>query len=132
MAGLSHIDLTVRDADASAKWYQDVLGLEEVFRADMGERLAITVAQRSTHLVLGLLQHKNAKSGLFDETRTGLDHLAFMVADREALEAWVEHLTSKGIECSEIKDVSIGATFQFRDPDNIQLEFWANKQQQPA
>jgi glyoxylase I family protein len=49
-----------------------------------------------------------------------LDHLEFEVAGRNGLERWRERLTRLGIAHSGIKDHLI----TFRDPDNIQLEFF--------
>ena len=62
---------------------------------------------------------------LFDEARTGLDHIGFRVADRAALDAWVAKLDELGVEHSGIRDITEPTPFStlvFRDPDNIQLE----------
>jgi glyoxylase I family protein len=46
--------------------------------------------------------------------------LEFEVAGRDELERWEQRLTALGITHSGIKDHLI----TFRDPDNIQLEFF--------
>lgn len=51
--GIHHFGLTVRDVDASTAWYEEAVGFRRV-----GEFQAL------------------------DETRAGLDHLAFTAADR--------------------------------------------------
>jgi len=56
--------------------------------------------------------------------RTGLDHLAFGVATRAELEEWEKQLSSRGITFTPIAETPIGSVIVFRDPDNIQLEFW--------
>jgi catechol 2,3-dioxygenase-like lactoylglutathione lyase family enzyme len=61
----------------------------------------------------------------FDERRIGLDHLAFEVADEE-LQRWVEHLDTKGVPHSHIVNSGWGPTVTFRNPDNIQLEFFVH------
>jgi glyoxylase I family protein len=61
---------------------------------------------------------------VFDEFRIGLDHIAFGCASREELESWPTRLDALGIEHGEILDRSYGAGLAFRDPDNIQLEFF--------
>ena len=71
-------------------------------------------------LLIGLLQHPANSGEPFSEFRTGLDHLEFEVADRDELERWEQRLTAFGITHSGIKDHLI----TFRDPDNIQLEFF--------
>jgi glyoxylase I family protein len=61
----------------------------------------------------------------FDERRTGLDHVAFSVETREALDEWAAKLTAAGIEHSGAIDVPPGAILNFRDPDGIALAlFW--------
>lgn len=60
----------------------------------------------------------------FNEFRTGLDHFAFGVATRAELEAWETELSRRDIPFSPINDTPIGSVIVFRDPDNIQLEFW--------
>jgi len=47
------------------------------------------------------------------------------VKDRAALEEWAHRLDALGIEHGKIVDASYGSGLAFRDPDNIQLEFFA-------
>ena len=60
----------------------------------------------------------------FDEFRTGLDHLALGVASRAELTAWEDELERRGITYTPAAETPIGTVVVFRDPDNIQLEFW--------
>ena len=76
---------------------------------------------------LGLTQHRDGERGPFDETRIGLDHLAFGVPDRQALDTWAERLASAGVVQSGVaasNSIPGAAVLVFRDPDNIQLEFF--------
>ena len=72
------------------------------------------------------IHHNSGNDGApFDESRAGLDHFGFAVADRAALDAWAEKLDDLGIEHSGVRDITEPvpfATLVFRDPDNIQLE----------
>jgi len=64
---------------------------------------------------------------MFDETRIGLDHLAFGVTDRADLDAWVTRLEASRAEYSRIttaNSIPGAAVVVFRDPDNIQLEIF--------
>jgi catechol 2,3-dioxygenase-like lactoylglutathione lyase family enzyme len=58
-----------------------------------------------------------------EESRTGLDHISFQVADRAALEAWIDRLDKLNIGHTGIRRRPNGpyATVVFRDPDNNQL-----------
>jgi glyoxylase I family protein len=80
-----------------------------------------------TGLLIGL-HHNNANQGeKFEESHTGLDHISFEVADRAALEAWMDRLDELNIGHTGIRRRPNGpyATVVFRDPDNNQLEFAA-------
>ena len=119
-----HIDLSVSDAESSARWYCDVLGLRRVRRADFENRIMIVLVHRATGLVIGLNQHASVPVARFDDRNVGLDHIGFSVAERADLDAWEEQLTALGVVHSPAQDTSNGAALVFRDPDNIQLEFW--------
>src|ERR671914_361500 len=79
VGGLHHIGLTVCDIEASEAWYTRFLGLDK-HEANQGQR--------------------------FDESRTGLDHVAFHVADRSELDAWIEHFDRQGVAHSSIAEFS--------------------------
>jgi glyoxylase I family protein len=75
--------------------------------------------------LFALHEHGTGSDGLaFDEHRVGLDHIAFGCANREELEAWPARLDKLGIDHGEIVDAFYGSGLAFRDPDNIQLEFF--------
>lgn len=59
-------------------------------------------------------------------SRIGLGHLSFEVGDRDELTRWVTHLDTKGVDHSGINDTDFGQIVAFRDPDNIQLEFFVH------
>ena len=78
-------------------------------------------------MLLGLLTHRTNQGDAFSEYRTGLDHLEFGVASRQELEAWKARLDDLGIKHSPIKERPTSLILTFRDPDNIQLEFFYTK-----
>jgi len=122
--GVSHVELSVRDAETSAAWYRQVFGMETLTPltpADWGPG-RVTTLLHPTGFVVGLVQHEPCEDGRFSEFRLGLDHLSFDVESRDALEEWVVHLDACGVDHSSIKDESYASVVVFRDPDNIQLE----------
>ena len=130
ITGIHHLGLTVRDVDASAAWYEEVLGFRRVgeFRAPGGARRKVFLRHDGWQARLGLTQHRHGSQDAFDETRAGLDHLAFAVADHEELEAWAARLADAAVVHSPIaaaNSVPGAAVLVFRDPDNIQLELFA-------
>ena len=125
IAGLSHLSLTVTDVERSTRWWSDLLGLQTLFEGEeYGIRYTVNM-HPGTGLIIGFRRHASTESDRFKEDRVGLDHAAFQVASREELDAWEAILEEKGIEHSEIKDVEYGSVLTFRDPDNIQMEFFA-------
>lgn len=124
--GVSHLDLSVSDVESSARWYCDVLGLRRLRRADLDNRVMIVLRHDGTGLIIGLNQHREPSADRFDERRPGLDHVGFTVTERNELDAWQARLAELGVEHSPAQDSpsGSGAALVFRDPDDIQLEFW--------
>lgn len=123
---VSHLDLSVSDVESSARWYGEVLGLRRLTRADLDNRIMIVLRHDDSGLIVGLIQHREPAADRFDERRPGLDHIGFAVGDRSDLDAWQTRLAELGVEHSPVQDApsGTGTALVFRDPDNIQLEFW--------
>jgi glyoxylase I family protein len=125
IAGIHHISVTVTDIERSVPWYSEVLGLTKLMDEAHpdGSGYAIILGKPDFSMCVGLHTHQANEREQFSETRTGLDHLSFMVADRAELDAWEERLTELGVAHSPVNDQGAYAVLVFRDPDNIQLEF---------
>jgi catechol 2,3-dioxygenase-like lactoylglutathione lyase family enzyme len=121
--------LSVREPSASADWYGRVFDfvVTREFAGPDGRVLDVCMVQRDTGIQLCLVGHRANAGEPFDESRTGLDHLEFLVDDRADLDGWVELLDALGVAHSGVKvaPASKNAMVTFRDLDNIQLElFW--------
>jgi glyoxylase I family protein len=128
--GVSHVDLTVRDADRSAAWYERVLCMRLLGElTDLAtpwlSAYVVQVMNPATGQTFGLVQHASGEDGDFSEFRVGLDHLSLAVESRVELEKWVVHLDGCGVPHSAISEMPYGSVVVFRDPDNIQLELLA-------
>jgi len=126
MAVLSHVAVTVRDVEASAPWYQTLLGTDPVLdeHTDAGFRHVVWAFGNGT--LFGIHQHdRPLEDGRFTEFRSGLDHVSFGCADRAELQSWADRLNELGIEHGGIVDAHYGSGVSFRDPDGIALEFFA-------
>ena len=126
MTTLNHVAVTVRDVDASAPWYQALLGTDPVLdeHTDAGFRHVVWALDNGT--LFGIHQHdRELEDGRFSAFRVGLDHVSFGCGDRAELETWVEKLNKLGIEHGGIVDAHYGSGLSFRDPDGIALEFFA-------
>ena len=129
MLGVSHVALTVRDMEKSAEWYQRVFGWIDLGRLVNGEAIPprILLFDGSSGFALGLAQPEDASGDDFDYRRTGLDHLAFGLADYDELDRWVAHLDELGVAHSPIRELDLGKFVSFEDPDGIQLELWVTR-----
>jgi glyoxylase I family protein len=126
LMGFSHVELTVSDCEAAANWWQDVLGFTLIHNFS-GETFEGRTLIHLSGMGVSVMTHdRTAESGPFDEQRVGLDHLAFRVSDRSELQLWVTHLDQKGVTHTGIIDGEFGPTVVFRDPDNLQLEFFVH------
>jgi glyoxylase I family protein len=126
LLGISHVDLTVSDCDRSAQWWQHVVGFTLVNSVHEATFECRSLIHPSGVAVTLMTHSATAGFGAFDERRVGLDHLAFQVTDVEELKRWVSHLNANGVSHSGIIDVGYGSTVVFRDPDNVQLEFFVH------
>lgn len=124
---LAHVAITVTDLERSVGWYRELFGADPVLDEDEAiSGFHHTVFLLGGGQLFGLHTHPGSDTdGLFDERRTGLDHVAFACADRAELEAWAARLDELGIKHGGIVDAPYGSGVSFRDPDNIALEFFA-------
>ena len=119
--------LTVTDLERSAAWYSELLGLTVYRNPGPDGRVGdISMVHPASGLQLCLVGHTDTGADVFDETRTGLDHLEFLVSTRDDLDDWAGRLSELGIPHSGVKgpEFTANAMITFRDPDNIQLEFF--------
>lgn len=131
VSGVHHVSTTVGDVEASAAWYERVLGMNRLpvtfpHHGDEDGGYAVVLVEPRSGVMLGLHHHAANPGDGFDERRTGLDHLSFGVADRAELDAWAAWLDEQGVAHSGVRDLTSPmpfATLVFRDPDDIQLEF---------
>jgi len=125
IVSIHHIAITVSDLEVSVPWYEEVFGMPKIMEEQhpdgVGSYVLFSNADFST--MIGLHVHPANSKERFAETRNGLDHVSFRVADRRELEAWESRLSDLGVEHSPVNDQEMYSVVVFRDPDNIQLEF---------
>lgn len=126
-----HVRITVRDIAASRKFYDDVFGFEVAYElpddADekTREQLSFLFGGVIYQFPGGLFGLRPVGDDSFDEDRTGLDHLSFLMDSYAELEDAVATLDRLGVEHEPIKDAGGISIVEFRDPDNIALELTA-------
>lgn len=124
--GVHHLNVSVTDLERSANWYTAVLGLTRGWEMEdvEGRGRKLVLLHPTDPLRIALTFHQSNSGEPFSEFGTGFDHVAFSVADREALEAWQHHFEELGVDHSPIKEGATGWLITFRDPDNLQFEMY--------
>lgn len=131
---INHIRLTVTDIQRSREFYETLFNWPVAIEMPTGtppeaqDRYGFLyggVIYNMGHSLLGL---RPVSSDMFDEDRTGLDHLSLAVAAKDELSAAVELLDQLHVVHGGIKDIGDGWILEFRDPDNIALELFAPKE----
>lgn len=122
-----HLTLSVTDPEASARWYQALLGPAAVVRRE-GPGWVRTRLQWPSGLVIGLTRHERTVPGdAFDHGRVGLDHLGLACASEDEVRAWAARLDALGVAHGPVEDVPYGWAVTARDPDGIPIEFFADR-----
>lgn len=119
---LHHIVLTVSDPSRSAWFYEEVLGIQ----AFPGDDKVRCISCGSFLLCFQRPPLQPLPNDRFNENRLGLDHLAFSVPDRGSLDSLLQRLKGLGVRTAGIEFDPDGEQEYvcFRDPDNIQVEFY--------
>jgi glyoxylase I family protein len=125
VSGIHHVSVTVTDIERSVPWYSELFGLTKLMEESHpdGTGYAVVLGKPDWSMCVGLHTHPTNERERFSESRTGLDHIGFMVSGRAELDAWDSKLTELGVDHSPVNDQGGYAVLVFRDPDNIQLEF---------
>ena len=137
VSGLHHVRIRVQDPDRARDFYENTLGLpfmeipvDEAYVAEWrgqppgGKLLATQIG--STFLILLPPLEGTPDDDRFSERRIGVDHLAFGVDDPVVLEEVVSALEAASVPTAGIEvDPVLGKSYvAFRDPDNVQWEFY--------
>jgi catechol 2,3-dioxygenase-like lactoylglutathione lyase family enzyme len=125
LEGIDHVAISVRDVEAAANWYIDVLGFERRYQ-EMWEGIPIFIGKGTTAIALFPVRSDERASSAKAATAASargevrMHHLAFR-ANRENFLAAQEELKQRGIQF-EFQDHEISQSIYFHDPDGHNLE----------
>jgi catechol 2,3-dioxygenase-like lactoylglutathione lyase family enzyme/quercetin dioxygenase-like cupin family protein len=117
IAGLDHVALAVRDPEASARWYHDVLGLERKHDVVWGSAPAFVTSGGSG---LALFKVEGSPKPPPGRDVLAMRHVAFRVDGANFAKAR-ELLALRGLAV-EFQDHVVSRSIYFRDPDGHQIE----------
>jgi glyoxylase I family protein len=137
--GLHHFLIRVHNPERSRRFYEQTFGFSFMelpvdatfvaeWRGQPSEGKLLATQLGSTFLVLAPPLEGTEADDRFNERRIGVDHLAVGVPNAGVLDEVVRALegagvTTAGVEHDPVLDKSYVA---FRDPDNVQWEFFAS------
>ncbi|GAB2176610.1 VOC family protein [Dongia sp. agr-C8] len=115
---VGHVVLNVRDPEASARWYKDVLGMIETARGEGG--IFLSFGEQDHDIALF-----SAPPGA-QPSKLGLQHVGMEIeGGAEELRAHYAHLLANDVKITEIADHGIAWGVYFLDLDGNELEVFA-------
>ena len=114
----THLSLFVRDPEASAAWFADVLNMKITAR---GPRWVFLTFGRKHHDLALIQAEPGAEQG-----GLGLQHYGLEIAgDIDDLRRLYAMLLAKGVKVVKTTDHKVGFGLYFEDPDGNRFEFFA-------
>ena len=137
VSGLHHVTIRVQDPDRARDFYEKTLGLpfmeipvDQAFvtgwKDNPPDGMLLATQIGSTFLIIAPPLEGTPDDDRFSERRIGVDHLAFGVDDPAVLDEVVSALDEASVPTAGIEtDPVLGKPYvAFRDPDNVQWEFF--------
>jgi glyoxylase I family protein len=123
-SGLNHIILTVSNVERSRAFYGDLLGFPVMVIEEDPDKSFFFESGGVQFFFFPSRQP--IPNDRFSEFRIGLDHLSFNASSKEALQELADQLIAAGVETKGVEQFRPTGNWYvaFRDPDNIQLEYW--------
>ena len=92
--------------------------------AEFEEPAPMKVLMTPDGQAIDLRQDPAVDAADFTQEHVGLDHIGFVCRSREELDAWQRKLQDEGVMESGVIESPFGWHVNFRDPDDIPLEFF--------
>ncbi|HEY3472258.1 MAG TPA: VOC family protein [Amycolatopsis sp.] len=125
LSGIHHLKLPVRDLAAATAWFADAFGARHVERFDhyddAGELFAVIIMLPGLDVPVELRLAPAAA-----EAVAGYDPVTFGVADRAALQTWVDHLDARGVAHTPVVSGFIGDLVELSTPDGLAIRLYTD------
>ncbi len=125
LRGLHHLTAISTDLGRTTAFYRDVLGLTlvtEGHNADDPDARHFWFGdpEGSAGTLVSFMEYPAMEEGKVGAGST--HHFAFHVGSSDELEAWREHLRSRGVECTDVFERGGLRSIYLRDPDGHIVE----------
>lgn len=128
LLGLHHVTAICADLDRTTGFYRDVLGLSLAREGRNDDdpdarHFWFGDEQGAAGTLVSFMEYPQlepAKDGV-----GGTHHFAFRVASREELDAWVQYLRTRGVQCTDALERGGLRSTYLRDPDGHLVEIAA-------
>ena len=117
---LGHVNIYVRNAELSHKWYEDILGLH-TYDFVPGRAAFMTANLDESHEVALMEVGENAALPM--KGQVGLNHMAWRMDNLEDLKEFYVRTKEKGVEVTP-RDHGISMGIYFTDPDGNGIEVY--------
>lgn len=117
---IASVGLKARDADALARFYREVVGLEQLSRG--GGTIALGAGDR---ILLEIEQ--DAALAPDDPRAAGLFHTAFLLPSRTDLGRWLRHAAANRIALEGASDHLVSEALYLSDPEGNGIEIYADR-----
>ena len=116
---VSHVVLNVKDPEASAKWYSEVLGMEKM-NYSPGIGMAFMSFGTIDHDIALIKAPEGVETG-----SPGLSHTALVIdGGEEELKEIYQRIKASGAKIDFLADHGLTKSFYFFDPDGNRLEIF--------
>jgi catechol 2,3-dioxygenase len=117
---LGHVNIYVRNAEKSQKWYEDILGLHTY--DFMPGRAAFMAANKEESHEVALMEVGEDAPGA-QQGQVGLNHMAWRMESLEDLKEFYHRLKEKKVSMN-VADHGISLGIYFQDPDGNGIEVY--------
>ena len=124
--GLDHVNIYVRSAERSHRWYADVFGLhtqDTIVSAETGRPRAVFLAADPEHAHDVALVEVGDDAPGPQKRQVGLNHFAWKMASLEDLKEMYQRLLDKRVPI-QVSDHTVSIGIYFSDPDGNGLEVY--------
>ena len=116
---LGHVNLFVRNAERSQKWYEDILGLH-TYDFMPGRAAFMSADVEQSHEVALIEVGEDAPA--VQHRQVGLNHMAWMMESLDDLKEFYYRAKEKNLAIEHISDHGISIGIYFHDPDGNGIE----------